>query len=463
MLFVRHLAARTLSGRLSVYSLALIAAVVAAPCARAQFQSLPIDESAKRLGMTRAKSYARSPTDDAERRREFGLFIKNYYLPLMTQYDAASLGELARLRSDYVRSFLRNADPTVAKGVTTVTLPVVKQVVEARCHPAVRYNAMLLIGELDAEYASRGGSSEPKPLPEANEYLTKYVSDGINDAGTPAPLIVGALIGLERHAAAYEGLPPANRTATANALLAVLEKDDMPHDIQPSVAQWMKVIAARGLAGFGALGDGNKVHLAMMKAIGDEDTRLNTRVRIAEQLEAYKAAYQSATGIDEQKTAQTMLQLATDITSDEQERAVEFEESALGPGGGMGGMRGGYRGGFGGGFSGDAELPSEYQARRVLLRLSGLKKGIEAVKPTVKDARLVGMLDDVVKAINPVISQAADRDIVELTLADNIKQMAASVADTTAALGVEAVEAPPESDEEAAEEMMEEGAAQPGA
>lgn len=446
-----------MSSRLSVYSLALIAAVAAAPYAQAQFKAMPIDESAGSLGMTRARSYARNPTGDAERSKAFGLFIKDYYLPLMTQYDAASLGELAKRRSDFVRSFLRNADPTVAQGVTKLTYPIMKQVVEARCHPAVRYNAMLLLGDLDAEYATR--TTDPKPLSDANTYLAKYVTDGINDAGTPAPLIVGALVGLERHAKSIAGLPPANRAATATALLAVLEKDEFPQDIQASVAQWLNVIAARGLAGIGQLGDGNKVHLAMMQAIGDEDARLNTRVRIAEQLEAYKPAYESATGVDERKTVETLLQLATDIAADEKERAIEYEEDTLGPGGGGMGRRGGFSGGFrGGGLGGESDLPSEFQVRRILLRLTGLSKALNAVKPAVKDPRYAGMLDDVTKAIDPVLSEAADRDMIELDLTENIKSMASTVADTTAALGVEAVEAPPESDEEAAEELMEEGA-----
>ncbi|WP_425400979.1 hypothetical protein [Aeoliella sp.] len=449
MLPARHFIARAMPGRL-FFSLALVATVVAAPHAVAQFDALKVGNPA--MSLTRARSYAKRPTGDAEQKANFEKFIKAYYLPLMTQNDAASLSNLAKLRSDFVRSFLRSADATVAADVTNWTMAGMPQIVKGSYHPAVRYNAMLLIGDLDAQYGSR--TADAKPLPQANEYLAKYVSGGINTPKAPAPLIVGALVGLERHAGSLAGLPAANQTATATALLAVLEKEDFPHDIQPSVAQWLNVMAARGLGKIGALGDGNKVHLAMMKAIGNEEARLNTRVRIAEQLEGFKPAYESATGIDEKQTVETLLQLATDIAANEKERAVEYEEEIVGPGGGI---SGGYRGDFGGGYggAGDTELPSEYQVRRILLRLSGLKKGIDAVKPALKDARYVGMLDAVVEAADPVIDEASDRNTGELQLTEHVKQMASKIAETTAALGVEAVEAPPESDEEAAEELME--------
>jgi hypothetical protein len=236
------------------------------------------------------------------------------------------------------------------------------------------------------------------------------------------------------------------------ALLAVLEKDEFPHEISASVAQWMKVIAARGLANVGALGDGNRVHTALLTFIADEKARLNNRVRVAELMEAFRPAYESATGINERQTAQTLLQLASDIAADERERAFKYEEESLGRGGGGGFDRGN--------FGIQTELPDEYQVRRVLLRLTGLKKAIVAVKPAIKDAQLSGLLDQVVTAADPVIAMATERNLILLNLTRDIKSMADQIASISSSLGVEAVEAPPESDEEAAEEMLEEEAAE---
>lgn len=438
-----------------VAMVAFATAIAFAPTLFAQYESNPIDESAKRFGSSRAKRYARSPSGDQAERAAFGKYIRDYYLASLTQSDAASLAELGKLRYDYMRSYLWGAAPSVQDDLTKLTFAEMGKVVRGRYHPAVRYNAMLMLGQLDAKYESQG--SPPEPLPEANEFLTRYVGAGIGTARAPAPLIVAAMLGLERHAKTLQTLPPANQAATATTLLAVLEAEDFPHEISASVKQWWRVIAARGLANIGVLGDGNRVHKVMFAVIGDEKSRLNNRVRVAELLETYKPAYESAGDIDQKAAAQTLLQLASDIAADEKERAIDYEEETVGPRRSSGG-RGGFR------FGGDADLPDEYQIRRLLLRLTGLKTAINAVKPAITDEKFTAPLNAVVSAIDPVIDEAKGRNVVLLNLTREVKQMADSVSDTTASLGVEAVEAPPESDEEAAEELLEqetEGDAEP--
>ncbi|WP_442482117.1 hypothetical protein [Aeoliella sp. SH292] len=433
----------------------LVGALVlaASPVATAQYIAKPIDEQAKRFGAAKAKQYARTGTGDAATQAAFKAYIEGYALPAMTQYEPAALADMSKQRYDFMRSFLWGAAPSVQPVVTEATYKLMYEVaIKGQYHMAARYNAMLMLGDLDAKYATR--DTPPQPLPQANKFLTDYVSRGIDEPRAPAALITGALIGLERHAKTLDGLPPENQAATIAALLKVVEKEEFPQDVSPSVAQWMRVIAARGLANTKSLGEGNKYHLAIMKALGDEETRLNTRVRLAELLGQYQEAYAAATGIDERATVQTLLQLATDIAADENQRAVKFEEEAVGPGGGGGGgMRGGGFDNFGTG----TEIPSEYQVRRIVLRLTGLKKGIQAVKPAIKDAKFVAMLDEVIQSIDPVIATATQKSVVELNLTRDVKQMATAIAATTASLGVEAVEAPPESDEEEAEAELEEG------
>lgn len=427
------------------------ASLVAMAKADAQYATRPIDEQAKRLGATRAKSYARTGTGDAATQAAFAAYVEGYLLPLMTQSEPAALADMSKQRYDFMRSYLWGAAPPVQQLVTEATFKQMSDVIRGQYHMAVRYNAMLMLGDLDAKYATR--DTAPQPLPKANALLTNYVSRGIDEPRAPAALITGALIGLERHAKSLDTLPAENQAATVAALLKVLEKDEFPHDVSPSVAQWMRVIAARGLANTKSLGEGNKYHSAIVKALGDEQTRLNTRVRLAELLDQYKTAYASATGIDERATVQALLQLASDIAADENARAVKYENGT-----GPGGRTPGYDT-----FNTGTPMPSEYQVRRIVLRLLGLKKGIQAVKPAIKDPKLLAALDEVVKAVDPVISTASQRMVVELNLTRDVKQMAASVASTTASLGVEAVEAPPESDEEEAEAELEEAPAEPAA
>lgn len=434
-------------GPLAVCLILLVATfelLAAAPLAMAQYQTNPIDEAAKRYGGTRARRYARTPSGDPAERAEFGRYMKDYALASMTQTDPASLADLSKSRNDYLRSYLRGAAPEVQRDLTQLTFQEASAILKSgRYHPAVTYNAILLIGQLDEQYGD-----PPKPYPPSNDFLNRAVAAGLKSGRIPPPLIVGALIGLERHSKSFDQLPSEAQTATLSALLAVIQQEKFEQDVSSSVEQWMKVIAVRGLSNIGTLGQDNAVHTALMALIKNEDWRLNSRCRVAELLANLKPAYESASGIDERKAVESLLQLATDITNDEQERAIEYEENVLGGGGGS---RRSYS-------MNEEDLPSEFQVRRLILRLSSLEQGINAVKPAIKDQRLVGLLADVSKAVGPVLSAAKEPNVIELNLTRDVKSLSRTVADTTAALGVEAVEAPPESDEEAEEEMMEEGA-----
>lgn len=416
----------------------------------AQFVADTMDKEAGRYGSLRAKNFAKRP--NATDRDAFGRYIRDYEIPAMTQFDAVALADLGKNRYDFVRNYLWGADPQIQTLITPLVFSEMQKIVRGKYHPAVRYNAMLMIGLLDATYPDDRAGIPPKPLPAANEFLTKYVSAGVDTSRAPAPLLVGAIVGLERHAKALEGLPAGNQAATTSALMAVLNKDKFPHDISSSVAQWMKVIAARGLAATAQLGDANATHEAFLKMLGDEDTRLNTRARIAGLYTNLKPAYEAGPAIDERTAVRTLLQFASDVAADEKERAEKYEEKQL--------REGGATAGFRGMTGGDIEIPDEYQIRRLILRLRGVRTAINAVSPAVKDQQLSDLLQRVVSAVQPVIVRAEERNVLLLNLTDEVKIMADAVTATSASLGVEAAEAPPESDEEAAEaEMLEEAEA----
>lgn len=432
-------------------NLVLIAAIALVVCspqlAQAQFMADTVDKEAGRYGSLRAKNFAKRP--NAAEREAFGKYIRDYEIPSMTQFDAIALADLGKSRYDFVRNYLWGADGSVQKLITPLVFNEMQKIVKGKYHPAVRYNAMLMIGLLDGTYPNDRAEIPPKPLPSANEFLTRYVSAGIDTPRAPAPLLVGAIVGLERHARASAGLPAQNRAATMSALMAVLNKEEFPHDISRSVGQWMKVIAARGLASTGKLGDGNQIHDAFLKMLADEEMRLNTRARVAGLFEQLKPAYEAGPSIDERQTVKTLLQFASDVAADEKDRAEKYEETQLRGGGAD--LRS-----FGASNS-DIEIPDEYQIRRLILRLRGVQTAIEAVQPAIKNEQLNGLLRQVSSAAKPVIVRAEGKGVVLLNLSDDVKTMADAVTTVSASLGVEAAEALPESEEEAAEaEMLEE-------
>ncbi len=391
-------------------------------CAQAGFKSDPVDQRHRRNG-TRAKRFAKAPTSDAKDKADFGGYVLRYYLPLLTRPEPEALARLADLRYDFFRSFIWGADPSIQRVLTPRIFDKMTKIVRDRqYHPSVRYNAILMIGLLDTTYAN--DASATKPLPNANALLTAMVQQGVEKSAVPAPLLVGALIGLERHAKSWKGLPAQHRTATVDALLAVLAKEDLPQDISTKVQRWIKVIAVRGLANTGSLGEGAKIHKAFLALLVDENFRLNNRVQIVALLGEMGEAYKSAADIDQKETAQALLSLASAIAADEKQRAEDFENLSLSTGGGRS-------------FSELEGMPSEYQIRRLVMRLRSLQKGLRAVRPVIQDEKLRTSLSQIATLIGPVLASAQDKDVRELNLAGDVKRMADAIEGVALAQGVD--------------------------
>src|SRR6185369_3347999 len=128
--------------------------------------------------------------------------------PLMTRTGEQDLGKLGKLRFDLFKNFLWPAThEQIQIDLTGLTYKAMHNIVAPKpadppYHPAVRYNAILIIGMLDEKYAIDAGAARrpPVPLKDANDFLTMVVDYAASDKPVPPPLVFGALVGLERHA-----------------------------------------------------------------------------------------------------------------------------------------------------------------------------------------------------------------------------------------------------------------------
>jgi hypothetical protein len=84
-------------------------------------------------------------------------------------------------------------------------------------HPAVRYNAILILGMLDATYP--GAGAKEVPLKEATAELTLIINAAAEGKRVPPFLVVGALVGLQRHAALIGNLDRATAETIPSAAL----------------------------------------------------------------------------------------------------------------------------------------------------------------------------------------------------------------------------------------------------
>jgi hypothetical protein len=245
-------------------------------------------------------------------------------------------------------------------------------------------------------------------------------------------------VGLERHAAVLGSLPAANQKATIDALISVVETKELPMEVSSSVEQWMRLMAARGIAATKSLGEGNRHHQALFSLINNEEVKLNIRCQAAELLSGMTAAYQAASGIDEQKLTQSLLQLASDVAADERQKALDYEKLTI-------------RGGANSYDTSEVELPDPYQVRRTVLRLRGTLGALKAAKSAVKNAEMQTTLADVEKEMTTVLELAETKDVIAINLARDVKKMANQVEAIASEVGVEAVE--PAAEEEDEEEV----------
>jgi hypothetical protein len=145
----------------------------------------------------------------AENQIEFDVWFLKYYYPMMTdpalltaeeeQLQGDNLGKVRReLMRDYFNRIKNDPAGLAIRGhLNDLTLKYLKKFVTLNLHPAVRYNAMLIIGDLDYKtYETTGGLRPADPMPEALEVLEgELVSPVQIDA-----VRVAAMIGLARHA-----------------------------------------------------------------------------------------------------------------------------------------------------------------------------------------------------------------------------------------------------------------------
>src|SRR5690606_31118018 len=122
-----------------------------------------------------------------------------------------------------------------------------------------------------------------------------------------------------------------------------------------SVEQYMRLMAARGLAATKSLGTANKHHEALFHLINNEDVKLNTRCQAAKLLANLSEPYKTATGLDERQVTQSLLQLTSDVAASERQRALDYEKKTIR--------------GFDVGASSEVPLPDPYQVRRTVMRL----------------------------------------------------------------------------------------------
>lgn len=363
-----------------------------------------------------ARRYAKTGSGDAQ---EFRDYMEKYFFPSMTRATPEGLGDLEKLHADLFKSFLYEANGASQKYVHDKALEFAVRVLRDRgYHPSVRYNALLVLGKLDDKYAK--GDEPPTPSARANDLLCALTAKAVNDPRAPRYELVGAMVGLERHAKFLSKLPPDQQKKTAKTLYTVLTIDDVAGEFSPGVRDWVFLRAASAASHLGALDRRGVFAGALAKRLADEELSLTNRAAIAANLAKLGA---KPGQFDATPVADAVVRLAVAVAAEEAEVAEDFEELNLGSGQGFVAARG-------------------KAARRITLGLDRepklIREGLLAVLVDVaRAAKAAGDMSPedkregvalVASAFGDAIRVVGDKGNIDLEVTEAVRAMAAKVA-----------------------------------
>ncbi len=323
----------------------------------------------------------------------FDAYHTDYFLARWTSCDDPdNTARLKSFRGELTVSLKQcgtgGRPPEVHDHLTALVLDNLGKRALGNYHPAFRYNAVLMIGDLNARESPRP-SDLPVPLPAARDFLLKHVAD----AQQPEWLRAGALVGLVRHAEI--GISGSDaRQAVADAMLAIL-KSERPAETSAVGHAWMRSQAAKGLAAFGEVGNNNAVALALGAVAADSKVPLRTRCVSAEALGRLDF---SGAQLNASPLATGLGQLALDACAAEL-KAGELSRRQL-----------------------------KYRLQAALIGLTGVDETVAGgVSATATEAPHKEFVDGVAKSLRALLAQLDDESLGEDQLIGNIKTEAVAL------------------------------------
>ncbi len=343
----------------------------------------------------------------ADGKESIDRYYKTYYFPMMTQTSPQDLTRLGKSREDLIKQIRSTSVPAAQQHLTELTLKYMRGMSRGNFHPAVRYNAALLLGMLDQKYAVSGANPTPPVALSAgsNELLELLEKKEFKGVKVHPSVKVGALEGLERHV--QFGLDAKYKDRVTQAALAVVAQKPTALDIRADVNDWMKCQAARVLVQQFQAGPNPEVQTALTELIADEDMSLDDRCYVVDLLGAVEFA-----GTDTTALLLPAGNLLLAVVTEGAEKAKEFEDLIVGS---PGARRSSY-----GGRSGEQE--TKLERRELLSRLKSIVKGANSFSEGLPEEGKQ-KVHSMIALLGPAIQSASKLKELDLEVTDEILKL----------------------------------------
>ncbi len=262
------------------------------------------------------------PWGDPANQKKIQGWYMSYFIPTMTQLDALDklpekrielLKDLRSIRSDAVHKPVLEI---IYAGVKAITQPTVKNRdgTVVTLHPAVRYNAMLCLGELNGSEAK--GTQQPLPYPYGPAFKD-LVQTALVDDKQPDYLKMAAMVGMMRHAKLLADsrtpqIPTATRTKLIELLVQIATQKTPPATRSAEGHVWMRrrAIEIAGILGGLSLAEtGDTTNAALQAIVADQTESPSLRCTAAATL----GLTSTKAKIDSLKATEKLGALATQI------------------------------------------------------------------------------------------------------------------------------------------------------
>lgn len=272
-----------------------------------EYEQLPVDGSLSHHRI-RVNLMLRQEAFGAGDAEIFEAYYRDCELPRWTlpeNYPTLATDFRKGLRKD-----LASARGAVYERLNAILLDMMPAMARGNFHPAVRLNAVLMLGELNVRTPARG--EDPQPLPDALPVLMALVQDETQiDA-----VVVGALTGVERHV--RYGIADANTRSQVGAAMLKLAGATQPSDRSVEGHGWIRSKAIKILGMLQSPGPQGEVAQSLATIIADTNAPLSVRSAAAAAIG--KLSLTPQTGLDALAVAKALGQLALDACRQEVQR-----------------------------------------------------------------------------------------------------------------------------------------------
>lgn len=302
------------------------------------------------------------------------VYFESYHFPMMTKTDATNLGNIANLRVQLQKLARSARGASRTYMIQRVVLPNLDKISKGNYHPAARYNAMLVIGGLNAEEGSSQGNTRrpPRPLDAALPILVGALEDPNSSDAT----LIAAFLGAMRHAemdrelrdaqlAGAYAIPEEMRTRIFEAAHKIsIEKTVRPNRT-PEGHAWIRRRALE-LCAVTSVPDNRKAIGTVLEIVSNLEEPTPSSLRCTAAVALNRFAYAEGHGVKPLEVAQQLGSLGVYLADSEVKRiaALRKEEERMklqGPGGagagGLMGMGAMGMGAMGGGGAGGGAAP----------------------------------------------------------------------------------------------------------